>query len=73
MDSIVDIKEHCHGVKFKLEMCCECCQGRAVWYSEEALFESGNQYLQDLARQTVQLHKQGLKIAEKDQNFDKKE
>ena len=50
--------------KFRLEMCCECCLGRSIWYSSDAIFELGNQHLQDLALQTVQLHEEGLRIAE---------
>lgn len=72
MDSITDIKDSQKGYKFKLEMCCECCKNRTMWYSSDAVFESGNKHLQDLARQTVQLHKQGLRIAE-DANIIKKD
>lgn len=60
VDSIVDIKDaglleskfpgqNGHSYKFRLEMCCGCCKGRSVWYSIDAIFDLGNQHLQDLA------------------------
>ena len=60
VDSIVDIKDvglleskfpgqKGQSYKFRLEMCCDCCKGRSVWYSGEAIFELGNQHLKDLA------------------------
>jgi hypothetical protein len=52
VDSIVDIKDALssekstskpmHAYKFRLEMCCDCCKARSVWYSGEAIFEHGN-------------------------------
>jgi hypothetical protein len=42
VDSIVDIKDVSKGYKFKLEMCCDCCKSRTVWYSSDAIFDMGN-------------------------------
>ena len=66
VDSIVDCQRGLQkdAVRLKLEMCCGCHAGRALWFPLDSVMRDGNQALTQLTLQSVYLLRKGLEISE---------
>lgn len=44
VDSVIDCKKGANNqsLRLQLEMCCECCMGRALWISVDSLMRDAN-------------------------------
>ena len=65
VDSIIDCKQSAirdDQHRILLEMCCPCHACRAMWFQYQTVIDEGNEALQNLTIQTLEMKRKGLEI-----------